>query len=140
MRKFDYGTTCRTLLDIPRACNQAVYGQLIPPAYNLSSINNKLVLFTGEQSNTTACCCIVHDGYQSVLRTARNGSIPHDSISNSVPQYCSNIFCVGSAALVAVTGATAPMTAAVTHECVHALSYQARQQHFNLLQQITVSS
>lgn len=48
MRHYDYGTSCRTLLDTPRPCNQAVYGQLVPPQYNLSAIDNSLVLFTGE--------------------------------------------------------------------------------------------
>jgi hypothetical protein len=54
MRYYDYGTSCRTLLDTPRPCNQAVYGQLVPPMYNLSSIDNQLVLFTGEQGYDTA--------------------------------------------------------------------------------------
>lgn len=49
MRHYDYGTSCRTLLDTPRPCNQAVYGQLVPPQYNLSAIDNSLVLFTGGQ-------------------------------------------------------------------------------------------
>jgi hypothetical protein len=47
MRHYDYGTSCRTLLDTPRPCNQAVYGQLVPPVYNLTAIENQLVLFTG---------------------------------------------------------------------------------------------
>jgi hypothetical protein len=44
---FDYGTTCRTLLDLPRPCNQAVYGQAAPPAYDLTAIRTPLVVFTG---------------------------------------------------------------------------------------------
>jgi hypothetical protein len=54
---FDYGTTCRTFLDLPRPCNQAVYGQLEPPTYDLSAIRTPLVLFTG-----------VRDGARGVLR------------------------------------------------------------------------
>jgi len=53
MRYFDYGTTCRSILDMPKPCNQAVYGQLEAPEYNLSAIRNKLVLFTGEKHTDT---------------------------------------------------------------------------------------
>lgn len=49
MSRYDYGTSCRTLLDTPRPCNQAVYGTATPPAYNLSAIATRLVLFTGGQ-------------------------------------------------------------------------------------------
>jgi hypothetical protein len=48
---FDYGTDCRTYFDLPRPCNQVVYGQDTPPAYDLSRIKTPLVLFTGK------CCC-----------------------------------------------------------------------------------
>lgn len=47
MRQYDYGTDCRALLVVPRPCNQAVYGQLVPPVYNLSAIARPLALFTG---------------------------------------------------------------------------------------------
>lgn len=55
MRYFDYGPSCRTLLDMPRPCNQAVYGQLTPPAYNLSTIKTPLALFTGACTLTALC-------------------------------------------------------------------------------------
>lgn len=48
MSYFDYGTSCRSLLVVPRPCNQVMYGQMTPPTYDLSGIRNKLVLFTGE--------------------------------------------------------------------------------------------
>lgn len=49
LRMFDYGTVCRSYFDLPRPCNQAVYGQSTAPAYNLSAIKTPLVLFTGKQ-------------------------------------------------------------------------------------------
>lgn len=50
LQYFDYGTTCHTFLDLPRACNQAVYGQLQPPVYDLTAITTPLVLFTGVEA------------------------------------------------------------------------------------------
>jgi lysosomal acid lipase/cholesteryl ester hydrolase/gastric triacylglycerol lipase len=47
MRAYDYGTRCRTVLDLPRPCNQRVYGQETPPAYNLSAMTTPLGIFTG---------------------------------------------------------------------------------------------
>jgi hypothetical protein len=41
--RFDHGTDCAG----GRACNQAMYGQPQPPAYNLTAITTPLAIFTG---------------------------------------------------------------------------------------------
>lgn len=46
MSRFDYGTSCVGLLARKR-CNQDRYGQLTPPAYDLSAITIPVVLFSG---------------------------------------------------------------------------------------------
>jgi len=49
MGYYDYGTQCRTLLQLPRPCNQKVYGQETAPVYNLSSITTPMAIYTGGQ-------------------------------------------------------------------------------------------
>lgn len=47
LHMFDYGTECRSYIGLPRPCNQVVYGQEVPPAYDFSRIKAPLVVFTG---------------------------------------------------------------------------------------------
>jgi lysosomal acid lipase/cholesteryl ester hydrolase/gastric triacylglycerol lipase len=49
---FDWGMDCSRELDGRPACNQARYGQLTPPVYNLSAITTPLGLFTGGAQHT----------------------------------------------------------------------------------------
>ncbi len=53
MHRFDYGSDCGSagagprLPGSQRRCNQEVYGQAEPPAYNFTQITTPLALFTG---------------------------------------------------------------------------------------------
>jgi hypothetical protein len=49
LHMFDYGTECRSYFGLPRPCNQVVYGQEEPPAYDFSRIKTPLAVFTGGQ-------------------------------------------------------------------------------------------
>jgi hypothetical protein len=53
LHMFDYGTECHSYIGLPRPCNQVVYGQEVPPAYDFSRIKAPLVVFTG----TPTCVC-----------------------------------------------------------------------------------
>lgn len=72
LHMFDYGVECRTYFGLPRPCNQAVYGQETPPAYDFSTIKTPLVLFTGGHhawcSLIVVCLMLCHTA--GAVRTA----------------------------------------------------------------------
>jgi len=46
-QRYDYGTNCSLARPFEETCNQAKYGSLLPPEYDLSKITAPVVSLTG---------------------------------------------------------------------------------------------